>query len=509
MNVAQGCATKGTGLASRYVPRVTEDSMSRINTNIPALRAVIFMQRNQQDLNLRLERMATGLRINRGRDDPAGLIVSETLRSEMRTIQQAIANSTRANNVISTAEGAISEVSALLVELQGLVVASANEGGLLDEEVLANQLAVDSILASIDRIGQTTTFGGQKLLDGSKDYLLSGVPPTQLADVSIYAARVPTGGARNVTVEVTQSAQTAQMSLVGLNTGGVSTTSATTVEIRGTLGSSLLSFTSGTTLADIRDALNNVSDATGVSAVVSAPATPGLASALLLNSTTLGSDAFVSVRPIGGNFVISGNADTVVRDEGVDAGVLINGQPASVKGLRADVRSDILDARVYLAQTFGQSLSSTSFSITGGGAMFQLAPEISPHGQINAGFTRIATTELGNSVTGLLYTLRSGGANDFASKNFASAQTIVLEAIDQVASLRGRLGSIQKDHLDSNINSQNVTLENVTAAESVIRDADLAVEVAALTRAQVLVQSTLATLQIANSTPNLVLSLLS
>ncbi|MFQ5589644.1 MAG: flagellin [Phycisphaerae bacterium] len=482
--------------------------MSRINTNIPALRAVDFISRNQEELNLRLERLASGLRINRGRDDPAGLIVSETLRSEIRAIQQAITNSTRASNVLSVAEGAMNEVSALLVELQALVVSTANEGGLLEEEVRANQLAVDSILASIDRIGQSTTFAGQKLLDGTRDYTLSGVPPTQLNSVSIYGAHVPVGGERNVNVEVTQSAQRALLSFVGTNAGGVSTTSATTVEVRGLLGSTLLSFASGTTLATIRDALNNLTDVTGASAVVSAPAAGGAASALLLNSVALGSDAFVSVRPIGGNFIVDGNSDSVVRDVGVDAGVLINGQRAYVKGLRADVRSDVLDARVYLAESFGQSLSSTNFSITGGGARFQLTPEVSPNGQLNASLGRISATDLGNSVIGLLYTLRSGGANDLASGNFAAAQGIVEEAIDQVASARGRLGSIQREHLDPNIANQSVALENVTASESVVRDADMAVEVAALTRAQILVQSTLSTLQIAVSTPKLVLSLL-
>ena len=78
--------------------------MSRIHTNLAALRAVHRLEARYDDLNIRLERLATGLRINRGADDPAGLIVSERLRSEIRTIQQALENSARANNVILTAE---------------------------------------------------------------------------------------------------------------------------------------------------------------------------------------------------------------------------------------------------------------------------------------------------------------------------------------------------------------------------------------------------------------------
>ena len=84
----------------------------------------------------------------------------------------------------------------------------------------------------------------------------------------------------------------------------------------------------------------------------------------------------------------------------------------------------------------------------------------------------------------------------------------VEEAVDQASSLRARLGNIQRNQIDPSIASQGVALENITASESLIRDADMAVEVSALTRAQILVQSTQSTLQIANSIPNLVLSLL-
>lgn len=482
--------------------------MTRINTNVAAISAIRHANANYADLNLRIERLATGLRINRGADDPAALIVSENLRSEIRKTEQAIDNSIRVSSVVSTAEGALNEVSALLLNLQSLIVASANDGGLIEEELAANQLEIDSILASIDRIGNTTTFGQQKLLDGSKAYILSSVAPAALASVAMFSARMSQGGTRQVVVRVTQSAQTAQTSFIGTNAAGPSTTSATTIEVKGTIGSELLTFGSGTTLADIRTAINNATPMTGVSAVVSAASVAGVASALVLNSTTFGSDAFVSVQPIGGNFITSANGNTSVRSTGVDAGVLIDGQPASVKGLRADVRSNGLDTRIYLTESFGQTLSSTSFDVTGGGAVFQIAPEISPNGQLFASFNRVSTTSLGNAVTGLLHTLRSGETNDLGSRNYATAQTIAEEAISQVASYRGRLGSLLKDHINPNIDAQHIARENITASESLIRDAEIAVEVSALTRAQILVQSTQTTLRIATSAPQMVLALL-
>ena len=79
--------------------------MSKINTNVESLRAMISLGNNQTDLATHLARLSTGLRINTAKDDPAGLIASESLRSEMAGINQAISNSTRAGSVVSTAEG--------------------------------------------------------------------------------------------------------------------------------------------------------------------------------------------------------------------------------------------------------------------------------------------------------------------------------------------------------------------------------------------------------------------
>lgn len=482
--------------------------MSRINTNIAAVNAISNLGRNQDDLKIRLHRLSTGLRINRGADDPAGLILSERLRSEIHAIHQAIENSGRASNVISTTEGALNQVSALLLDLQALVTAAANEAGLTDDEVRADQQQIDSILDSLDRISHTTEFAGKKLLNGNEGYLTSGVPQNAIAAMRLFGVQLPQTGTRDLTIRVTQSAQTAQLALIGTNATGTSTTSATTISIKGTLGTELLSFASGTTLAQVLTAINATTEVTGVSAVVSAAGVAGVASALLLGSTTLGSDAFVSVEPIGGSFVAANNSGVALRGEGVDAGVLVNGQVASVRGLRADVRAAGIDARFYLTQSFGQTLSSATFSIIGGGAVFQLTPEISSAGQVQFGFDAVSTLRLGDPTTGLLHTLRTGGANELASLNHTVIQTIVDEAIDQVSSIRARLGNIQRNQIDPNMASQRVAMENVTASESIIRDADIAVEVSALTRAQILVQSTQSTLQIANSIPNLVLSLL-
>src|SRR5436853_6041386 len=111
--------------------------MARINTNVSSLTAQRGLSRSQKTLNNTLQRLSSGLRINTGADDPAGLIASEGLRSEIAGINQAIDNSSRASNVISTAEGSLSEVASLLLNVKSLVVQAANSGALSSDETKA------------------------------------------------------------------------------------------------------------------------------------------------------------------------------------------------------------------------------------------------------------------------------------------------------------------------------------------------------------------------------------
>ena len=168
--------------------------MSRINSNIGSLRAINTFNKNQTDLQTRLQRLSTGLKINSGKDAPAGLIASETLRSEIAGINQGIANSQRASNVVNTAEGSLSEVSSLLLQVQSLTNEAANTGALSSEEIQANQLQVDSILNSINRIANTTQFNGVKLLNGALDYTTSNVASTAIDSLQINAAKLPENG---------------------------------------------------------------------------------------------------------------------------------------------------------------------------------------------------------------------------------------------------------------------------------------------------------------------------
>ena len=181
--------------------------MSRINTNISSLIGQRVLGSNNQQLGFSLERLSTGLRINRGKDDPAGLIASENLRAEITSLNSAINNSERADQVVNIAEGGLQEVSTLLTELQGLLTASASSAGLSDSEKEANQLQIDSILQTIDRVASSTSFQGTKLLSGNFDYQVDSVA-SGVSDFRVNGAKFE-GASLDVTAIVTQSAQQA------------------------------------------------------------------------------------------------------------------------------------------------------------------------------------------------------------------------------------------------------------------------------------------------------------
>ncbi|MFN7889483.1 MAG: flagellin [Pirellula sp.] len=181
--------------------------MTRINTNVSSLSAQNRLNRTNNDLQTSLTRLSTGLRINNGKDDPAGLIASEALRSDITSINKALTNTQRANQIIGTADSALGQVSSLLNDIRGLVTEAANQGALSDDEIAANQLQIDSSLEAINRIAQTTTFQGRRLLDGSLDFQVSqGVGFDSVRDLQVDGANLGASGNVGVSVEITSAA---------------------------------------------------------------------------------------------------------------------------------------------------------------------------------------------------------------------------------------------------------------------------------------------------------------
>jgi len=209
--------------------------MTRINTNVQSLVARNTLRQSNASLEQSLTRLSTGLRINTGKDDPAGLIASENLRSDITSIQRAITNTDRANQVIATADSALGRVSSLLNDIRGLVTESANSGALSDEQLAANQLQVDSSLEALNRIAQTTTFQGRRLLDGSLDFLTTaGSNFANISDLKIDQANLGATGSVSVSVNVTAAATQAQVDVTSIPAAVVGVAASTTATFTNT-----------------------------------------------------------------------------------------------------------------------------------------------------------------------------------------------------------------------------------------------------------------------------------
>jgi len=514
--------------------------MARINSNIASLVAQSNLSKANSELETRLTRLATGLRINRGADDPAGLIVSERLRSEIRGIDQGIRNSERASNVIATAEGALSEVSELLNSIKALVVEAANTGAFSEEEIQANQLQIDSAIDSITRIANTTSFAGLKLLNGSLGYRTSGLDTTDIIKPTLYGVNFGDRSSVDVDVEVIGSAQNAELYLrTDFSAGGGvdgQIPSTVTLEIAGPNGVDEITFLSGTTIDNIIAAINSRTSLFGVEAARVTAGPGGVSSGVVLRSVAYGTEAFVSVKRLSGgnalefarlendqpgpiNWSATSTYTAALIDEGKDVQVLINGALATGRGLNVALRNPDLDLAFQLSENFATTVNGTpeSFVITGGGSKFQLGPQVSGQQQINVAINSIAATRLGGTLVPLidgseevqfLSSLKSGGDNDLSRGNLQNASAILETAIVEVSSLRGRLGAFERNVLDTNIRSLQAGLENITSSESVIRDADFATETSKLTRAQILVQTGTSVLATANTNAQQVLQLL-
>lgn len=444
--------------------------MSRINTNVSSLLAQRVLGFQNRGLVGSLERLSTGLRINRGADDPAGLIASENLRSEKAAINSAMLNAQRAEQVVNVAEGGLQEISNLLLNLQSLVGAAANEAGVSAEEKEANQLQIDSILQTIDRLANATSFQGIKLLNGNFDYTTSAVG-SELSEVKINSARISNaaGAYINVTVDVLTSAQTAAVYLsTGANLDN-SGNGSITFEITGSRGVQQFTFASGTSQANIIAAINTFKDSLGVSAIQNATTNDRVQ----INSINFGSSEFVRVKILEGttdtlvfDAEAAGNASTDYKDYGRDAVVLINGNQATTNGLTARVSTDGFDVTIGIDGTgaLNTTNGSSNFYVTGGGADFNLSPKVNLAGKVSIGIQTVTTGNLGDANEGFLSALKSGGTANVVNGDLTKAQNIVDGAIKQISSLRGRLGAFQKNVVGATINSLGISLENTMAA---------------------------------------------
>jgi flagellin len=509
----------------------------RINHNIAAMRGHHNLLANSNAIARSLERLSSGKHINRAADDAAGLVISEQMRAQLSGLRQAIDNSETAVAMIQTAEGALDEMNSLLNKARELALHAANSGANDNTQLTADQAELDEIIASVTRIAKNTQFGTKKLLDGS----LGSIASNHDGIASIKAGRdyttlLATGFANKGyhSLQITQQATQESFSLGGFDdvlktaTGGATTLSAAdheaffTDSFSMTINGVTIAIASGTDKGQFIQQLNAIGATAGFTATTGATIT---ATTYGNQDDTLFTAAFAG--GASGATSISATGATRVQGQGAIGRVfLYNG---SVAGGTAATGSTPWATTFYTVTSTGNEEDGLTLRSIGG-SVITLATALATGTHIgaidgttfgttfqigaNAGQTitikldSMTANDLGNGGSSSFTNLQALKGRSLITGNASEALKVIDAAINDVTTTRGNLGAIQANALESTLNSLRVAHENLTAAESIIRDVDFAAESAAFTRRNILIQASTAMLAQANQLPNNMLRLL-
>ncbi len=514
----------------------------RINHNIAALNGQRNLLKNSEMVNKSLERLSSGLRINKASDDAAGLIISEQMRAQLGGLSQAISNSEQAVTLVQTAEGALDEVNSLLNKARTLAIHAANAGLNDQNQIVADQSELDNIIDSVDRISQTTQFGTKKLLDGtlgSASSNLDGLSGVKLG--GDYSSKLTSGAVVKgfhtlvITAEATQTGiDVAMAGAADVWTGG-SLAAATGSDIANkaftlSINGATIAVSSGTTKSQFIQQLNALGNKVGfVAFQTGSEGGSGLGN-ITLKSQDYGSQFAFDVQFVAGatgastvstaNNVAGVNAAATLYlysgDNGV-GGTATTGSTntlsftASGNGLRLVTGAGsalILDTPLAINTGAGATSGFYYGAIDGtkGGATFQVGANVNQTATVSVGATDASSLGAGGS--GTYSSLRQLKGSALISGNAQEALKVIDKAIDDITTTRGLLGAFQSNTLETSLNSLRVTSENLTAAESTIRDVDFSTESANFTKNNILVQASTAMLAQANQLPQNVLKLL-
>ena len=485
----------------------------RINQNITALNAHRNLVATDSALSKSLERLSSGLRINRAADDAAGLAISEKMRGQIKGLAQAIRNAQDAISLIQTAEGALNETHSILQRMRQLAVQAANDT-LTPDDREQIQKEINQLIEELDRIGNTTEFNTKKLLNGQAGYAVTGqnglasggaVTVNGVAynagsaiaaeDLNALVTRMTPGTntrAGVYTVVITQNATKAQIG--GEDAGD------TTVDYSGTivLNGVAINVVSGENLDNVVLKINNVKNLTGVEAAVSG-------NSIVLTSINYGSSATINVS--GSNELLkdlglTGGDETVLSDAGTDIVGTINGKAAIGKGGTLTLVAPGDDAD-------GLSITIDPSKLElGSGAELQFSAVVDASGAVTLHIGANKDQTMTVSIRDMR--AKALGVDQISVLSQTEAEESIAKidlAINDVSTERSKLGAYQ-NRLEHTIANLGVAKENLAAAESRVRDVDMAEEMMEFTRSQILLQAGVAMLAQANTLPQAVLQLL-
>jgi len=492
-----------------------------ISTNVSSLNAQRNLLRSGDGLRTTFQRLSSGLRINSARDDAAGLQISNRLTSQIGGLQQAARNANDGISLAQTAEGALQEATVLLQRIRDLAVQSAN-GSNSGSERAALSAEVGQLQAELNRISDTTAFGGKKLLDGTfgSQTFQVGALANETVTVSIGSSSGILMGRNSYDLDGTIYGDSSAAGTAPPATNGLS---AATLAVTGSLGNASITIPANSEASDVALLVNQNSPQTGVNAdarnvvhlssfgtgsvsleITGFNTAPVSVAGSIADSTDLSAIANAINQFTGQTGVTAvasndGNL-SLISDRGNDIGIG-NFTTSSTADNTLTVQSQNFDNTAAAA-------SATTITLTSGANDSTLISGVVRLDGGANGFTFSgAATEFAAATSGGS-SLTSVATIDIASAEGAqSAITVVDGAIGSIDSFRASLGGIQ-NRLLSTISNLNSVAENAAAARSRIRDTDYALETSELAKNQVLQQAGLSVLSQANAASQSVLTLL-
>ncbi|KTD83851.1 flagellin [Paenibacillus etheri] len=556
-----------------------------INHNIPALNTHRQLSINTANTSKNIEKLSSGLRINRAGDDAAGLAISEKMRGQIRGLDQASRNAQDGISLIQTAEGALNETHSILQRQREIANQSAN-GTNTDSDRQALQDEMNQLTSEINRIGNTTEFNTQKLLNGGIATGESG-KLTQATSAKVAAANAITSAAITLTAGATITVDNTTFDLSKITIASTASGAASANALKTALEATT---SGGVKLSDLVDIKVNganlefTAKSTGTSSGLKFGGTDagklGL-SAAQIAATTKGDPSTVERAGLQGatsltaadvtlavgatlKFTVGSESEVTVNlNSGTTAKTYdtLNSDPnvakaamdSLVKDLNAALQSAGMDSKItaslskdnkiqFLSETgkdiklgagpaAGLGIASTAAignvqQVVGAGAQgvgfstkFQIGANTGQSMSLNINDVRAAALGItgnagqagftkDNAVTNGSNDIKSEAALNIATREDASKAIAVLDkATSLVSSERAKLGAVQ-NRLEHTINNLGTASENLTAAESRIRDVDMAKEMMSQTKNNILAQAAQAMLAQANQQPQGVLQLL-
>ena len=482
----------------------------RIQTNIAAINAHKNLSTSDTNMAKSLQRLSSGFRINRAADDAAGLSISEGFRADVASFQVASRNTTEANALLQVAEGGMEQIGNMLTRLKELATqaASSNVGSAERTKINAEG---NALVSEIDRIANSTKYGSTALLDGT-------FGASKAAGTYAYSTAAGTSGlgAYGALTHTYSAGGTGQTN--GVFTANFITSLGSTLAYS---GSWALSAASGTALAlgngTITESLTIAAWSTVSAAKTSYTFTNlGISLSLwtvstsMINSATGGisTDTILQVYETGlSSLNVTGAASGTYTFSSTGTQIALgNGTiTQTVTGLTIGSSNSVNFSALGITATLGAKytagdIEAASFVVTssGTGNTFQIGAKNDSNNQIALSISGVGASTLNSSLA----------VDKLDTQAEAQSMlTTIDSAISSLTSARGTVGA-SMNRLSYAAANLAPTIENTQAADSVIRDVDMAAEMTNFTKQQILMQAGTAMLAQANQSPQLILTLL-